>query len=460
MEVTDRGEADVTRCGEEIANHPGMIPGIIPGATGTSVLISRGGTVGRHAGIGAGRFSRGGAGSVYCLPMRDSPAVPVPMTRSGHSRTRRPWWRFLATLVIVLGLGTWAPGTVAQETDEVPAPPDVTAASAFVLDVDANQALYALEPDAEQPPASTTKIATALVVRQQTELTDTVVIEESDLVDTAVFSNMGLVEGDTLTVELLLYGLLLPSGNDAANALARHVGTGLPGGDSDPRAAFIQAMNDLVATLGLEHTQFRNPAGPDEEGHYSSARDLATLAGALLRDATLAAIVDTATYEGVSSGPEARVYPLSTTNDLLLDDGIIGIKTGITEEAGGCLVIGATYSGNRVVTVVLGSDVTTDPDSGFLVSRARYDDTLEIINALNTNYAWVDPAEVPGLTDAMAAWEVTLGDEGANLVIPAGTDDVEFRLRLGPAANPDDEVGRVLFFVGDRQIAERPLVQV
>jgi len=361
--------------------------------------------------------------------------------------------------VVSLVLGSRPAGLVAQETADVPAPPEITAASAFVLDVDADQALYALEPDAELSPASTTKIATALVVRQESELTDTVVIEEGDLVDIEVFSNMGLVAGDTLTIELLLYGLLLPSGNDAANALARHVGAGLPGGDADPLAAFVQAMNDLVATLGLEHTQFRNPAGPDEEGHYSSARDLATLAGQLLRDETLAAIVDTPTYDGVSSGTEARAYPLSTTNNLLQDDGIIGIKTGITEDAGGCLVIGATYLGNRVVTVVLGSDVAEDPESGFLVSPARYSDTLTLIDALNSNYAWVDPAEVPGLTDALAAWEVTLGDDGANIVVPAGTDDVAFRLRLGPAANADDEVGRVLFFVGDRQIAERPLFQ-
>ena len=394
----------------------------------------------------------------------DPPPV-VPRVTGRPARRGEPvnrCFRLLAMVALVgLLVGVRPSAVSAQETEDIPAPPeDITADAAYVLDVDAGQALYAKDPDAELPPASTTKIATALVVRQNSQLTDTVVIEDDDLVDIEVFSNMGLVAGDTLTIELLLYGLLLPSGNDAANALARHVGAGLPGGETDPRAAFVQGMNDLVASLGLEHTQFRNPAGPDEEGHFSSARDLATLAGELLRDETLAEIVDTPTYEGVSSGPEARTYPLSTTNNLLQDDGIIGIKTGITEAAGGCLVIGATYLDNRVVTVVLGSDVAEDPNSGFLTSPARYSDTLAIIGALNVNYAWVDPAQVPGLTDAMAAWEVTLGDGGANLVIPAGTDDVAFRLRLGPAANPDEEVGRVLFFVGDRQIAERPLYQV
>jgi D-alanyl-D-alanine carboxypeptidase (penicillin-binding protein 5/6) len=359
----------------------------------------------------------------------------------------------------MLAAAAWPLQVLAQDSQAVPAPPEITAEAAYALDIDANQPLYALNPDERLPPASTTKIATALVVVRNAELTETVTIAEDDLVDTSEFSNMGLVAGDTLSVELLLYGLLLPSGNDAALALARYVGEKLPGGDADPRAAFVQAMNDLVAELGLENTHFVNPAGQDAENHYSSARDLAVLGGALLDVPELATIVATPYYEGQSVGSEARFYSLSATNTLLGEVGIIGIKTGITEKAGGALVIGAEYASNRVVTSVLGSDTSTDPASGFLISPARYDDTLAIIRALNEEYDWIDPSAVEGLEEAMAAWQVTLGD-GPDLVVPAGADNVEFNLRLGPEGSPNEEVGTVIFLVDDQPIAERPLYQI
>lgn len=362
-----------------------------------------------------------------------------------------------ALLVALLLTGVW-PATVAAQED-IPAPPELTANAAYALDIDAGQALYALNPDEELAPASTTKIATALVVVQNAEMSDQVQIEEADLVDTNEFSNMGLVVGDTLSVELLLYGLLLPSGNDAAKTLARHVGSSLPDGDADPAAAFVLAMNDLVAELGLEHTQFMNPAGEDADGHYSSAHDLAVLGGELLKVPELAAIVDTETYEGQSVGPEGRLYTLFTTNTILKEVGIIGVKTGITEQAGGCLVTGAIYQSNRVVTVVLGSDTSTDPSTGYLMSPARYDDSLSIIQTLPSDYEWIDPVAVEGLEGALAAWQVAL-DEGSDLVIPVAGDSVEFALRLGPEGSPGDEVGSVVFFVGDRQIAERPLFQI
>ncbi|HEV2106704.1 MAG TPA: serine hydrolase [Thermomicrobiales bacterium] len=379
------------------------------------------------------------------------------MTRRSliRGRVRLVIWLVLLMLVS----GSWWEPVAAQDEETIPAPPEITADAAFALDIDAGQPLYALNPDERLAPASTTKIATALVVVQNAELTETVTIVKDDLVDTTEFSNMGLAAGDTLTVELLLYGLLLPSGNDAANALARYVGEKLPGGDSNPPAAFVQAMNELVAELGLENTHFVNPAGEDAEDHYSSARDMAVLGGELLNVPSLATIVATSSYEGQSVGPEARVYVLSTTNTLLGEVGIIGIKTGITEKAGGSLVTGAEYASNRVVTVVLGSDTSTDPASGYLISPARYDDTLAIIGALNVEYDWIDPASVEGLEEAMAAWQVTLG-EGPDLVVPAGEGTVDFDLRLGPEGSPSEQVGTVVFLVDDRPIAERPLYQI
>jgi D-alanyl-D-alanine carboxypeptidase (penicillin-binding protein 5/6) len=351
------------------------------------------------------------------------------------------------------------------QATEAPAPPKITAASAIAVDIDADQVLYALAPDERRAPASTTKMATALVVRRHVEDLEgtTVTVEEGDTVEPP-FSTMGLQAGDVLTVQDLLYGLLLPSGNDAAKALARLVGAQLPGGEADPIATFVQAMNDLCAELGAKNTTFVNPAGEDQEGHLSTARDLAILAGALLDDPALAEIVRTPSIEVTYGGEAERRLTLENTNQLLGETGIIGVKTGSTDAAGGCLVVGAAYSErNRVVLVVLGSDLEYEGDAPEPSKDARFLDMLAMIQGLNEDYDWLaadDPEAVPGLREALAAWEVTMED-AADLVLPADQDgELTFKLRLGPAAKPGEEVGRVLFFAGSTQIAERPIYQV
>ena len=377
----------------------------------------------------------------------------------------------LACLTIVAAsAATTIPAVRAQDADPaaVPAPPEITAAAALVIDTTTGVPLYALNPDEPRPPGSTVKIATALVVVRNADLVESVVIDPTDLVDTALYSNMGLVAGDSLTVEQLLYGLLLPSGNDAARALARHVGTSLPGGTEDIAAAtsaFVAAMNGLADELGLTNTAFANVAGEDADGQFVSARDLATLAGALLDDPTLAEIVATPGIDLVSAGPLAVLYSLPNSNALLADDGIVGVKTGSTEQAGACLVAAKRIGNrNRVISVVLGSGLEYTPD-GFQVpeSDRRYDDTRALLAALETDYRWVSPTaegEVPGLAEELAAWGVTLA-RGPDIPVPvAELDALRYQLVLGPAAEPEAEVGRVLFFVEDRPVGERTVVQV
>ena len=350
-----------------------------------------------------------------------------------------------------------------------PAPPDISAAAAFVLDVTTGVPLYALNADDPRAPGSTVKIATSLVVVRNADLTDSVLIEQSDLVDTTLYSNMGLVAGDTLTVEQLLYGLMLPSGNDAARALARHVGMGLAGGNGTDvdaaTAAFVAAMNALAEDLGLTNTAFVNVAGEDADGQSVSARDLATLAGALLDDPVLAEIVATPAIDLVSVGPLAILYSLANSNALLAEDGVIGVKTGSTEQAGACLVAAKRIGDrNRVISVVLDSGLEYDVND-FQVpeSDRRYDDTRALLAAMELDYRWIAPTDegdVPGLAEELAAWGVTLA-RGPN--IPVTVADVEalrYRLILGPAAEPEAEVGRVLFFVEDRPVGERIVVQV
>ena len=378
--------------------------------------------------------------------------------------------RALAAGVFLLGavlLGP--PGGVSGAAPAIapPAPPPVSAEAVYVVDIDAGAELYARNPDERLPAGSTLKMATALVVRRHADLDDLVVVDASDEVDAEVYSHLGIVAGDEVTVEDLLWGMLLPSGSDAAKALARHVGATLPGGDADDpaasRAAFVAAMNDLATELGLANTRFANPTGDDDPEQYASARDLALLATEVLNDETLARIVRTPAWEGVTAGPEPRPLAVKNVNQLLLEDeAVLGVKTGATPDAGACLVAARRYAdGNRVVSVVLGSTGRFGPE-GTLVEDGRWDDTRALFAGLAADYRWLSPTDpelLPGLAEELAVWGVELGP-GPALPVPAeGGPELRHRLVLGPEGPPGSEVGRVRFYVGDAPVGERPVVQ-
>ena len=367
----------------------------------------------------------------------------------------------------VIGRGRGA----AAQPRPVPAPPATDAAAVFAIDIDADTELYAQAADERRPPGSTIKIATALVTVANAALDETVVIDASDQVDIEIYSHMGLIAGDTVSIEQLLYGLLIPSGSDAARALARHVGAKLTGGDrpvgapaqAEPsRAAFVAAMNELGAGLGLENSYFTNASGDDDPSQFSSARDLATLATALLAEATLAEIVRTPTWQSVSLGPEQRPFSLTNVNILLTEDpATIGVKTGSTPEAGTCLVSARRVSeGNRVVTVVLGS--TGRYEGGILVEDGRWDATRAVTEAMTTDYTWIslaEPGSLPGLAEELAVWRATVDPRIAQPVPAADRDGLRYRLVLGPEGDPGAEVGRIMLFAGPEVIGERPVFQ-
>lgn len=380
----------------------------------------------------------------------------------------------LATAIVVPAFGLFVPGAsfgvagpVAAAPPDLPDPPSLSAQASYAVDADTGVELYARNADEPLPPGSTIKIATALVVVAHAELDDEVTIEASDEVDPTIYSSVGVAAGETLTVEQLLYGMLLPSGSDAAKALARHVGAGLPGGDPDDadasRAAFVEAMNDLAEERGLTDTRFANPTGDDAPNQHTTARELAVLATELLQDETLAEIVRTPVYDVLTEGRESRVLPTSNSNKLLQEDAaVVGVKTGSTPDAGACLVAARTYGeGNRVVAVVLGSTGVYG-DEGTLVEDGRWDDMTALFAGLDEDYVWVSPAEpetLPGLAEEMAVWGVELG-AGPSLPVPVGKDaDLRYRLVLGPEADPGDEVGAARVFAGEAELGELPLYQ-
>ncbi|MCC8122861.1 MAG: D-alanyl-D-alanine carboxypeptidase [Oscillospiraceae bacterium] len=216
----------------------------------------------------------------------------------------------------------------------------VSAQAAILIEADTGRILYEKNADAQRSIASTTKLMTALVVAERgLDMQQKVVIKPEWT--GAEGTSLYLKANDEITVEALLYGLLLQSGNDAAIALA-----GYCAGDVD---TFVSWMNLKAEDLGMTRSHFENPNGLDDEGHYSTASDMAVLAQAVMHNKTLAEIVGTKsiTVDG---------WSFVNHNKLLWRyDGCIGLKTGYTGDAGRTLVSCAERDGLRLIAVTLGA---------------------------------------------------------------------------------------------------------
>ena len=213
----------------------------------------------------------------------------------------------------------------------------ISAHKAILLDADTGRALYEKDADSRSLIASTTKIMTALIVCEQCNVLDRMRIPKEAVGIEG--SSIYLREGEVLTVQELLYGMMLHSGNDAAVALAIYCGGTVEG--------FAGLMNDKARQLGLTGTHFENPNGLDSPGHYSTARDLAVLAAYAMENPIFAQTVSTKT---VKIGQRS----LRNHNKLLWRvDGTDGVKTGFTKAAGRILVSSATRDGRRLICVTL-----------------------------------------------------------------------------------------------------------
>lgn len=396
--------------------------------------------------------------------------IPRPARRAGWWGTRLS--ALLAVLIVCL-IGAAPVASAPSFTDRtVPSravdPPAVSAQGVFSFDLATGVILYEKNSTERMQVGSTVKIATALVVMKYGNLEDEVPIIEWDEVDITQYSNMQLVAGDTLTVTTLLYGLLLPSGNDGANALARHVGSQISGSDDPATAttAFVQAMNDLAAELGLENTRFANPVGLDDDDSYSSAQDIAILFGELMKDPKLAAIVREPAYSFNSVGAQPRQYQSETTNQLLGQRGVIGGKTGTTSVAGGCVVLAREVNNgaSTVITAVLGSDVTYDAE-GKVSQDARWDDAAAILDDMDARFTWVVPGAdgtFPGLAEEMAVWGVEFRDP-LPVPVPSGASggdaEMAYQLVLGPPVAAGEQCGTVRLLVGGSTVGAVPIYQ-
>ncbi|MEV6834683.1 D-alanyl-D-alanine carboxypeptidase [Streptomyces sp. NPDC051133] len=281
-----------------------------------------------------------------------------------------------ATAGAVLGAGVLAAAPAqaaapARATAAKAAAPQVSAQGAYAMNAATGKQLFGKAPDGRLRTGSTTKIMTALVVLSQRgvkldhkvrikkEYTDYVIDPVSK---TQRYSSANLILGDSMTVHDLLYGLLLPSGCDAAYALADTYGTGST--TAQRTKSFIAKMNAEAHGLGLKNTHFDSFDGVSNGKNYASARDLAKLAGAALKNTTFRQVVGTPKYGGMKSyrpgGGTHAMAPWKNSNKLLGSyRGAIGVKTGSGPEAKFCLVFAATRGAKTVVGTIL-ADTTAD----------------------------------------------------------------------------------------------------
>jgi D-alanyl-D-alanine carboxypeptidase (penicillin-binding protein 5/6) len=213
--------------------------------------------------------------------------------------------------------------------------------------------------------ASTTKMMTALVAVSTLPLETRITVGPDTMIPASFNASVASLRvGDVLTLRELLYALLLPSGDDAAIAIADGV--------AGSQASFVQLMNAQASQLGLTHTHYANVHGLDDPQQYSSARDLALLAARALDEPAIATVVATPTFDLPATADHAA-YTFKTTNRLLTDyayPGVIGVKTGFTDNAGHCLVFAAVTPQGRLIGVVLNEP--NDP-ARFVDARALLD---------------------------------------------------------------------------------------
>jgi serine-type D-Ala-D-Ala carboxypeptidase (penicillin-binding protein 5/6) len=243
-----------------------------------------------------------------------------------------------------------------------PAKPTITAAGGYVMNSGTGKSLYTKAADTKRSTGSTTKIMTALVVLSQSNLNlDSKVTVQKAYSDYIVAnnyaSNAKLIVGDKVSVRQLLYGLMLPSGCDAAYALADKYGTGST--RSARVKSFISKMNSKAKSLGLTNTHFDSFDGIGNGSNYSTPRDLTKLARAAMKNSTFKSVVKTKSYTAktiTKSGATRTMAPWTNTNPLLgTYSGTIGVKTGSGPESKYCLVFAATRNGKTIIGTVLAS---------------------------------------------------------------------------------------------------------
>lgn len=339
--------------------------------------------------------------------------------------------------------------------------PKINSRSAVVIDRKSKNIIYGKNENVKKAMASTTKIMTAMVVIQNTNLNNIVDISKKSAGTGG--SRLGLKAGDKITVKDLLYGLLLRSGNDCAVALAEYVAGSVP--------EFSNLMNQNAQMLGLNNTHFVTPHGLDEEEHYTTAYELAILADYALNNEVFAQIVNTKSYT-ININKNSKT--LNNTNELLGNlNGVYGVKTGFTNGAGRCLVTSIKRGNLDVICVVLGADTKKDRtrDSAKLIEytfnkyeeidiKEKIKESFEKWNEINGNRINIEKGESSKL-------ELTLNDKDKIFTYPIekGTEDninieINANLNLKAPVLENTNIGKIKVYYNAKELLEIDILNI
>ena len=349
-------------------------------------------------------------------------------------------------LVLVTGISL---NIAAPAVTVVPPPPEIDASSYLIMDADSGFHLVEKNIDQRVEPASLTKMMTAYVVASQISgdhiaMTDEVIVSEKAW--RMGGSRMFIEAGNKVSVEDLLKGVIIQSGNDASVALAEHV--------SGTEEAFAGLMNHYASELGMNGTNFMNSSGWPDENHFTTARDLALIARAMIRDYPVIYALHSVrefTYNDIKQSNRNRL--------LWKDSSVDGIKTGHTESAGYCLVASAVRDGIRLISVVMGASGTqarTNATQALLNYSYRFYETRKLYAAdetVTTVKVW------KGERDSL---DLVVEDELV-LTLPRGQYD-QLKTQMTVEENPmapissGQKLGQIELSLDDKVIATRPLV--
>lgn len=340
------------------------------------------------------------------------------------------------------------------QTSNTSEEPKLNSRAAVIYDRKSKKVIWGKKENERRPMASTTKIMTAIVVLENANLDDTVTVSKKAAGTGG--SRLGLKTGDKITINNLLYGLLLVSGNDAAVALAEHV--------SGSVESFAEKMNQKAEEMNLEDTHFIVPHGLDMENHYTTALELAEMADYAMNNKKFAQIVNT---KNITISINGRSKSLKNTNELLGNlNGVNGVKTGFTNGANRCLVTSVNRDGMNIITVVLGADTKKDRtnDSVKLIEYAYKNYTIyNLEDIINEKYQeWKNINEkriniVQGKNDYIS----TRLDKIDNYYIPIKKQDMNnvkveiYSLKeMEAPIYENDYIGKLIIYNGEEKIEE------
>lgn len=346
--------------------------------------------------------------------------------------------------------------------------PDIDASNAFVMGKNGT-VYYARSADEQVKIASITKVMTAILAVENCKMDEKITV--SNAAATVGNSTAGLLEGDELTVEQALRGLMIPSGNDAAIALAEHVGKKLDPKTKDAVATFVKAMNERAKKLGCTGTLFENPHGLDFDewagDMHSTAHDVALMMQEAMKDDTIREVMASKDpwIEVTGADGSDHSHSMDTHNVLLGQDGNIGGKTGTTDDAGYCFASAYNRDGDEIYTVVLNSSTTDQRFADTATLASWYYDhkvTVEIANtqkktangnplmARVSQTDWTDKTIDATLADPTA--QATVFSLAGEVTEKVSYDDLSGTVRVG------DKVGSVTLKQDGTKIAVMDLV--